>query len=365
MIGIATNVFLARAFGPATKGEYTAIAILFATAVSIHSFGLGPALARIRAESEAGPDIGISFVAALALLAGGCSAVLMLLFSPLVASWLQTTPEVIVVAALALPPALCSMFLGYQLVGAGHMLGYGAISICGGLARLASFVVAARGKSRLDATGVALALLIGELVGLVMAVYRRLAENRSTCTWRAAAERLTKEWRFAAHAYLFFVATFLAQRIDFMNVSSLFGIEALGIYSAAQNLADLSVRVSNYASLAMFSYSLGIRDRTGIVAVASMCRWLAFLSAGLAIMISLNSASVVRAMFGARFEEAAEILPLLASAAVLSAAGGVISSYLMGTNRAASVLVVSFVHLVLVSAFSRVWVSIDLQTYAT
>lgn len=137
---------------------------------------------------------------------------------------------------------------------------------------------------------------------LCFVAFRGLARRAGPVSGRFSLAFARRSLSFGCRQFASDIALYLTSRLDFFIVMLYLGPKALGIYSVAVGLAEITVRLSNEIGTMLFPIFARGELKTGQASTA--LRMVTLMSVSAAAVLGLTSAPLVRVLFGQAFAEA-------------------------------------------------------------
>ncbi|MGD2152840.1 MAG: oligosaccharide flippase family protein, partial [Gemmatimonadales bacterium] len=356
LLGVASSVIVARALGPAGRGQY-ALIILIPTFLQISGgLGLDQAIVYLVARNR---DAARSTAFTLASLSAGLGLLLIAAYSvlsrlPPYIGYLRTAqvdPPLVWILVALLPVTLIALCLQSAILGLERYRAYNLASLIGPVATLvlllalvvvlrlgvAGAVLASGGSSLLAVVGTASLLLL-------------TSSGRIRLTPGVVPEAL----RYGIRVHAANVGWFLHYRSDMLLVGYLAGPAALGYYVTAVGLAEkLNLPPSAVGTVLFPRIAAATReDARRVTPVA--CRHTLSLTLLLCVGLALVAWPLIYVLFGTAFLPAVPLLWLLLPGILSLSVGRLLSADLNGRGLPGSVALVN-VAMALVNVALNLW----------
>jgi O-antigen/teichoic acid export membrane protein len=331
VLNMVTGLLLARALGPAGRGELAAAMLWPGLLAVVGSLGVVDAITYFTARRNASRD---RLVASSLVLGTAQSAVLVLVGLAVVPRALSHHGDAVVRAGLVflayLPLYLLGMYLISVLNGLGRHAWFQALRLlllgvsAGGLVALAL-------TGRLTVLGAVGVYLVAHLVVLLVALFplRAALHRSSPDPWLVG--RLL---RYGAASHVGSVTATLNERLDQLIISVLLPSASLGLYAVAVTLTSAVTLVGSSIALVALPALARIDDRPARVAAGRHFVLLALAgSAPVALALTVTAPWLLRVFFGAGFVAATGPARLLLAGAVALSVGRVLAAILRAAGR--------------------------------
>ncbi len=319
VVGLALNIFLARALGTEGNGVLSLALLLPTLLLSLANLGICPATAYLvsRGDFPLRQVVRQTIAAGLAL-----SLLLSLLGLGIVALASDEVfpgvhPTLLLVSLLILPPwlllnHLTSVFHGLQA--------FRAYNLINSVAPNVTLMLTVAGVWLLDGgvSAALLAVLGGYFVALgasLAVLYYRLPPDDGAARPGFLAACLAYGWK----AHVANLVAFLNYRLDMFLVNAFLNPAAVGIYAVAVLIAERLWLLSRAVTVVLFPLLSSLpeqnEERARITALAG--RWILVTGLGSALVVAVVASWVIELIFGPAFLEAAEALRWLLPGVVL------------------------------------------------
>jgi len=341
-IGIATSFLLSRLLGPEGRGAFALAILVPSMLFALGQLGLPAAFSFFAGRGRNGSSL---FRYALTL--GIAMPVLLLLTVALVlpaleASVLRDAPgDLVRVALLSLPFQFLASFFGAILIGRQSFLIYNAVLIAQSVASLA-FVVVLVGAADLGAAGAVIGnvtVAAGGAAVVLFAVGRKFASDDS-----GRSLGIGELARFGIRVYPASVTGFFSYRVDIFLLGFLLPgstsevIAMIGLYTLAVSLAELTFFVPDSVATVFFPRVAGA-DRRSADEMTPMVSRMTVLATLLVTVALIPAAFVAVHLILPAFVDSLPAFLVLLPGVVALAVAKVLSSYVSGVGRPASVAI--------------------------
>lgn len=318
LLAFAAGVVVARAFGPAGKGTYNAVAALIAVPTAVT---LGASSAITYTLVREGRTMRYLFPV-LATVFGACAAFLVAgaLAYGTMRGW---SPVTIAVAAIVPAAVVLSMQDSYFVSSAritrlnALTLGLQGVTLAGcAAAVLLGLPVAAAIAAYVAATYGVAAIVVADMV-------------RAAGGWdaRGLSSRLREFLRIAVPAGLNTSLGVLNYRVDSYILMALLGIAPFGLYSVAVNGGEMLLWLSRPIATVMSREIGGAQDDRSAELTACTIRVSAALTALCGSLLLVGAPILIHLLYGGRFSAAVAPLRLLLPGVVAVSSFGAFASY--------------------------------------
>jgi len=356
LLGIAGSVIVARALGPAGRGQYTLI-ILIPTLLQITGgLGLDQAIVYLVARNR---DDARSIAVTLASASSGLGLLLIALYAvisllPPYIGYLRTAqvdPTLVWILVALLPVTLVALCLQSTILGLERYRAYNLASLIGPVATLI-LLLALVVVLRLGVAGAVLASAGSSLLAVVGAA--SLLVRTSSGRIRLAPGVVREAMRYGIRVHAANVAWFLHYRSDMFLVGYLAGPAALGYYATAVGLAEkLNLPPSAVGTVLFPRIAAGTAEDARRVTPAA-CRHTLSLTLLLCVGLALVAWPLIYVLFGSAFLPAVPLLWLLLPGISSLSLGRLLSADLNGRGLPGSVARVN-VAMALVNIGLNLW----------
>ncbi len=360
-IGIASAVIVARALGPAGKGEYALIVLIPALFQFAGGLGLDQAMvylvARRRSESRAiAFTIVVSAVGLGILLLGGYAALTAL---PPYISYLgmvRVEAELIWLLILLLPVTLATQSLTSAILALERYRDYNIATIVVPVANL-TLLLALVVVLDLGVAGAVVALGGASVIGLGCAAWLFfIAAPAGPIRWAPGIVR--QAVAFGSRAQVGNLAWFVHYRADMFLVGYFAGPAALGFYAAAVGLAEKLYLVPSAIGTVLFPRVAAADGSEARDLTPQASRYTLWLTIGLTALLAALARPVVRGLYGAEFLPSLPALWLLLPGMISLAVGRLVSADLLGRGLPGAVARVNMSAAALNIALNLWWLPI-------
>ena len=344
VISFVTSLLMARLLGPAGRGAFYLATLTPTMLVALGQFGLPSAISFFAGRGRAAATLErISYGLAVALSA-------ILLFCALIAMpWLETTvlkataPELVRIALVSVPFQFLASFAGATLIGKQRLRNYNLILVGQSAVNLAALaiVVGVLGLGVPGAVVVNVAVASATAIAVAVELRRNAAVDASALGVRAG-----ELFGYAARVYPASVTSYFSYRVDVFLLSALLAdAAALGLYSLAVSLAELTFFVPDAVSLVFFPRVASSERRTADELAPMVSRFTV-------LVTILSVAALVPAGFAAvhlllpAFTGSLTAFVVIMPGVIALSVAKVLSSYINGLGLPTPVAVVSTAALV-------------------
>jgi len=333
-IAVANSVLVARALGPAGLGQFYLFAQVVAVLAVVADGGLSnSAAAFFGRDSAALPYLHGLLLRILPLSAIATATVGGVALAALHGTVLPNVSYGLLwIAFGTLPFALYCNVCFNMLAGLGRIREASVAQLVGGTTwlGLTSLFVALFDGGVAVAAGVYGASLVMQAVVMVRMAVRIVGPPRTTAPAEGLARAFTS---FALRAFPGAVAHLLLLRLPAFLLNVFHGPAAVGIFSAAQQLAEKSCLPAVAVQSAAYS---GMSNRARDAATSAVNRFVRFCWWGMTAVVVVGMAlagPVVHLLLGARYDAAAPLLRVLLPGVLFSACALVLDTYFLNQLR--------------------------------
>ncbi len=361
LIGIASAVIVARALGPAGKGEYALIVLIPAFFQLAGGLGLDQAMvylvARRRRESRAIAFTVLVTSVGLGILLLGAYAALTA-FPPYI-SYLETVrveAELIWLLILLLPLTLATQSLTAALLALERYRDFNIATIVVPAVNFALLLVLVA-LLDLGVAGAVVALGCAGVIGLGSAAWLFfMAAPAGPIRWAPSIVR--QAFAFGSRAQVANLAWFVHYRADMFLVGYVAGPAALGFYAAAVGLAEKLYLAPSAIGTVLFP-RVAAADRSEAQDLTPKAsRYTLWLTIGLSVLLAALARPVVRGLYGAEFLPSVPALWLLLPGMVSLAVSRLVSADLNGRGLPGAVARINVAAAALNVALNLWWLPI-------
>ncbi len=340
VIGIASSVVVARALGPAGKGEYALIILIPALFQLAGGLGLDQAVvylvARRRGEARAITFTLAASSAGLGLLLLGGYAALSLL--PPYTRYLEAAavdPPLVWILIALLPVTLATQSLLSGILALERYRDYNLATLVPPIVNLA-LLLALVVLLRLGVAGAVAASGGASLIGLAGAgvlFFAAAPAGQVRPLPGLVREALSYGWR--AHAAS--LAWFVHYRADMFLVGYMAGPAALGFYATAVGLAEKLYLAPSAIGTVLFPRVAAAEGSEQRNVTPQASRYALWLTIGLSVLVAALARPVIGGLYGADFLPSVPLLWLLLPGMISLAVGRLVSADLNGRGLPGSV----------------------------
>lgn len=329
IMNLITGIAVARALGPAGRGELAAILLITQMAGWIFSLGSTEAVSyRLARHSGDGPALlgsWLALAAPLTLIAVALGELVLPVF------FAAQTPEAIELGRIYLPVAgllIAQCVLNGILLGDHDFLTYN-------LSRFIAPALIATGYIALwisDELSVERALAINAIAfgaACLLAAVRSLRRHGIAAPSRAL---LKTTLSYGMRAYAGSMSSLVNGRLDLLIIPAFLGAASVGLYSVATNVSSVIGTLTGTIAILVLPLAARRDEKSARTVVRTMH---AVLAIGLAIAIPLEflAEACLSFVYGSEFGASATALRTLLPGAVVEAAAMVLWSGLLAANR--------------------------------
>lgn len=337
VLGLGVSVLIARALGPAGRGEYALVVAVSATAVTLGHLSIEQAQVYLTSTGA-----GLRRLAANAVALGlvlGCLAVAGVFALSALTGYPAQEVESLLALGLglaAVPFSMVALYANGLLVLEGRTDLVNRAALLGGGAQTA-LLVALGFAGRLTVTVVVAAWLLNAVLPLVVSL-RHLRPSPQQLSWRLARQEAGLGLRY--HGGL--ASLYLLLRVDVLMLAALRSDREVGLYALAVTLVELT----NIATDAIATVVLRRQTTSSLADAALFTARVVGLTLVLALVAVLGlvliSPLFVPLVYGQAFSGAVPALFALAPGVVALAATRSAGGYLLRLNRPWTVTALAF-----------------------
>jgi O-antigen/teichoic acid export membrane protein len=345
-IGFLGAFILARSIDAAGKGAVNFVQTLAGLTTTILCFGMPGAANYLAAKRLLNAKKGMAFVGSVAMLSTVVALTVLLLAGPATLTRRLGAPSesLLVLAVAAVLPSSLQQGSVNLLLGWGQTRQAAFVqATAAGLTVIVWAVLWATGMLRVPVA--AGSWVVAQWVSFALGVYylSRTPRVEGTPGIGVAARN---GFSFGIASWVSSGIHLLALRVDVVILSSLLGMQAVGVYLLGVSLAELSWHVPRALYGVLFPHVASTGEVTSAL-VARTARQMVPVVLFTAVGTYALAVVVVVPVFGRRFVEVAPVCALLIPGIVAGALGNIWTSYLGGTNRPWKPTLASIVNLLL------------------
>ena len=284
-VGFVTSFVLARILGPAGRGVYYLVILTPTTLVALGQLGFPSAVSFFAGRGRSGKALQRTSLILVAALSAVLIGATLLALPLLQGSLLKAAPEELVrLALISLPFQFLASFAGSALIGRQILRNYNLILVAHSLLMLALIVVFV-GVLGLGVVGAVVAnVATAGAVAVATTIELRRVVHRDPEEAERPGVRLSELASYGVKAYPASVAGFFNYRADVFLLSALLGDpQAIGLYSLAVSLAELTFFVPDSVATVFFPRVAGANRRTADELAPSVSRFTVLMT-GLSVL---------------------------------------------------------------------------------
>jgi antigen flippase len=321
--GVAASIVTARFLAPAGRGEYFVVITLARTLAQFGTLGQQSSNTYFVARDRRlfASLVANSFWIAVVICGGGSVVLLAVMYSGQ-SAW-GTPSAALWFAAILAPVSLFYMLGTNLLVGIRQFKLFNAFELMSAALVLAAVMLA--GVMGAGPTGFVAASVAAW--GLVAAALFVTLRRHGAGTWRFQPDVFRSSVRYSTKAYLATLAGFLLLRSNVFILNGLRGVEQVGYYSVATQVADVLAVLPQSAALVLFPNLV----RDGLGGFGRMIRNMTAVGALLAtgcVAVAFLADPMIRIAFGPQFLPAGPVLRLLLPGVLFAGMTAIASQYL-------------------------------------
>jgi O-antigen/teichoic acid export membrane protein len=360
LLGVAGSVIVARALGPAGRGQY-ALIILIPTLLQISGgLGLDQAVVFLVARNRNGAR---SIAFTLASASAGLGLLLIAAYAgisqlPLYTGYLRTAqvdPPLVWILVALLPVTLITLCFVSAILGLERYRAYNLASLVGPISVLV-LLLALVVVGRLGLKGAVLATGGASLLALLGTGTLLLLSSEGSIRPRAGVFREALRYGIRVHAAN--VAWFLHNRFDMFLVGFLAGPAALGYYATAVGLAEKLNLPPSAVGTVLFPRIAAATGEAARRVTPVACRHTLSLTLLLCAGLALLAWPLVYVLFGTPFLPAVSLLWLLLPGVLSLSVGRLLSADLNGRGLPGSVARINIAMALVNMALNLWWIPI-------
>lgn len=341
LLAIVGSLIIARALGPAGRGDWAVIAALALLVGTVGTLGVPSAVSYGLAQRAVGERAGylraaLIAAATLALVAAVACVALGVAFGPGDGATLPLVLAGGISAAIVMHQVLQQAVLT-----AGPLRWYAAAQVTPAVVTLLAVVLLAL-VGRLDVLAVVVVSALSAACGAAVAwaglrSMRVMSRDRNLRYGRGVVKHLRPDLAYAAATFATISLTQVVHRTDVLIVGGYKGSAAAGLYAVAVQMGDLLMVMP--AALGVLLFRRGARSIEGHWQDAiRVLAWTAPFAVASALVIGVLAEPMIRTFFGDDFAGAVRPLRWLLPGVVLLALQSLVSNYLAGRGRPRAVL---------------------------
>lgn len=323
------SVVLARVLGPSGKGTVTVAQVMATVGAAALNLGLGRAFVYYAARRQAHPldairlSLAVSFAATLLL------TVLARVAGPQIAQALFQTDRVafVYLGALGAAPVLLCQLLGGYLVGSNLIRKAAIVTSSSLLLQLAAILILA--GTHLLTTLVAVAVWLIAVTGSAAVLLWHTASVKKRGVRTGALRLWIRVFRYSMASWASGGFALLSLRQDMFLVSYFLGTTAVGLYSVAVTLAELSWLVPN-ALNGVLVPKVASEGRIALDSTLRLTRLSWPLTLATAVVVAAGAWLLLPLVFGLPFEQSWVPLVCLIPGIVAASLSSILSAYVTG-----------------------------------
>lgn len=355
-LGVINAVIAARWLGAVGKGTFAAISTYVAIAAMLAGFGLAIEATRVAATDGRRTGALLAnarWTGGLAGLAALC-AMLALRWTLEDSAFDGIAFGLLLVAGVALPFTLTASQFHAVLLGRQRVVEYNAVESIDRVALFLASVVLLIGFG-LDVMALVIATTVLAVAKLSVLEVMTLPDSGR---WRPDLRLLRGVSRISARAYVTCLLSFLVLRSDIVLINGLLGSERTGVYSVAVQLASLLLVLPSAVGSLLFPRIAATQNADNSAFTALVSRHLVLVITGVCAILAVIGPWVVRALFGAEFQDGGLALQLLLPGVWCMALQLILANDLAGRDYPLVLPIVSGGALVLNVALNLWWLPI-------
>lgn len=330
------GILIARALGPAGRGEYGLVMLTLSLLVTVGNLGLPSSTVYFTARNQTSRASLVKSLAAAALLLGMMGDLALLLVTHLgwdaVLFGGQLTPMGQGLALLALPLLFAIAFFQAFLQGRHEIQAYNRFQLFSVLLQLL-LVAGCFLTNRISLNLLIGVFVLSQAIALAYLAYALRADVAGAlrAPWLRLDELLRMS-RYSLWAYLGNAAQFLCYRIDVFLVGVFLGTAAVGLYTLAVSLGEMLWMLTTPLATVLFPY-FSAREAGGhrqALLTALLGMGATAVAAGLLFVVA---PWLVVTFYGEPFAGSVEALRWLLPGIVVFAVTNVLAAHLAGTGK--------------------------------
>lgn len=305
--GLGSSILLARFLGPEGNGMYAMCIFLPSILASFLNFGIAPANVYYIASKKITPyhAFRTSFWLWLILSIIGVTVAIITIMTRSQAWFTGIPTNLLLLAILAFPFTLLQAFSGSLFQGLQDFKHYNVVLLVTPGVTLSISIILV-GLFNQGVFGALIAFIGGNLIGLVVTLlilWPYIHKNDESKDNEVSAHYTKTCVNFGWKSHLSNILTFINYRADLFFVNFFLNPAATGVYVIAVQLAESLWMLSNSVSIVIFPRlsELNKSEDTRRQLTPLISRWLLFLSAGGAVIISLFAPPFIKLLYGNEF----------------------------------------------------------------
>lgn len=299
-LGAVASVLIARALGPTGRGAYYVPVTIATTAFYIGNLGAEQAQFRLWSQQRGGRDTFITAGRILGVVLGLTTAAVTWLLYVLLRTSLfpELEPVHVAIAVATIPIQIHSLLSSGLLIVSGRLDLNNAAFLAGAFVQVAGISVAAA-VTELSVTTVLVFYAASVITPWLVMVWgiRTIGRFRRPIRWAFVREQLA----LGSKLQPYLVFSYLNLRIDVFFVTTLAGLEEVGIYSVAVLFAELLWLVTDSLTYSVASRQANSPSELAIQVTTRAARSSLVLAVGGAIALALLGPLLIIALYGDPF----------------------------------------------------------------
>ena len=343
VLGLISSVIVARALGPAGRGDYAVAVTVAAIGVQLATLGLhtSSSWAVSREPSLRGRLLANGAIGGL--LNGGAVAVLLGLVALLVPAASPLPPAILLLALAAIPVGLVYITEQNLLLGLQWVRAFNSLEIVNRSVTIALFVLVI-GLGFTSAFTVYAALLAA-LIGVTAAAFWLLARQVPVRPDFSLVRRFAG---LSLRAYSSALLIYLVLRFDLLMVQYFKGPSDAGQYSVAVNLGEMVLLIPTVVGMILFPRLSAMTDRRAQRGFTiRTAAWMGVASIGLVLPSMIVAGTAIRVLFGDAFSPAVPAFVWLLPGLVCLSVHSILMAYFLAIGTPKRTLLGPLVGLVM------------------
>lgn len=337
VIGLAAGIFIARALGPAGRGEYNLALLVGTFLVFVLDMGFSYAVSYFVSNGRFTSDQMLKNAFWASWVLGMVGLLIFLLMNQIGAvKFLLGTAELtlsILTVLIFLPSSFFQLYFNVLLLGEGRLVIYNVVPIVAQFAVVCTIGLQYY-RSSLTVNWAVVLYLMGNVVSiLVMLLFRKNFFTALETPFFSWGE-IRKVLAFSIPSHVGALIQFMNFRLDTFIVNFYLGVGAVGLYTLAGSFAELLWMISRPVGTILMPRVAASGSPTALGEMVFRSSSLAFFATlGTSLALAVVAPWAVPLVYGAKFQGAVVPLLLLLPGATLFCYTNVQACYLIGIGK--------------------------------
>lgn len=333
LLSLPMGILLARVLGPAGKGSLTVVQLIATTAMVLAALGTPSALNFLAARQEVSGQAAVRVAFGFAAI----STLVAVVLAVALGSWAApnlfhvSSASLVVLGAVALAPVMIGQFMGSYLIGAGAVRTASIVNIGALSAQLVGYAGLALAGRLTPMTAVAVWLVATVGLAVIDSIIAWRYDWQGALRTGFATVRRGMSYALASWATN--GLSLLALRADMFFLAFFLGTTAVGVYSIAVTLAELSWYVPTALNSVLVPKVASEGEQSSLDVTLRLTRTVWPFTLAVSASVCLASVVAVPILFGAPFRASVLALVAITPGIVFSAIGSLPGAYLAGIGR--------------------------------